>query len=47
MSMEDAINELKRCSGEQFDPELVDKFIQVLTEENLKKNIKIEIIKKR
>ncbi len=30
MSCEDAITELLRCAGTQFDPELVEKFIQVL-----------------
>ena len=30
MSREDAIAELKRCAGTQFDPDLVEKFIQVL-----------------
>ncbi len=30
MSKEDAIAELKRCAGTQFDPELVDKFLDIL-----------------
>jgi response regulator RpfG family c-di-GMP phosphodiesterase len=30
MSKEEAIAELKRCSGSQFDPQLVDKFIEIL-----------------
>ncbi|MGL5751717.1 MAG: bifunctional diguanylate cyclase/phosphohydrolase, partial [Paraclostridium sp.] len=38
-SHEDAINELRRCSGTQFDPKLVEKFIQMLSEENNRKNI--------
>lgn len=28
-SLEDAFNEIKRCSGSQFDPEIVDAFLQV------------------
>jgi HD-GYP domain-containing protein (c-di-GMP phosphodiesterase class II) len=31
MSKEDAIVELKRCAGTQFDPELVDKAIEILS----------------
>ncbi len=31
MSKEDAIKELKRCAGTQFDPELVDKFIEIIS----------------
>jgi len=34
MSHEEAIAELKRCSGTQFDPELVNKFIKVLKQKN-------------
>lgn len=30
MSPEDALRELKRCAGTQFDPELVDKFVQMM-----------------
>lgn len=30
MSVEEAVEELKRCSGEQFDPFLVNKFIELL-----------------
>ena len=29
---DDAIKELKRCAGTQFDPELVDKFIKIISE---------------
>jgi len=33
MSGEDAVRELKRCAGTQFDPVLVEKFVEVLTEQ--------------
>ena len=33
ISKQDAIKELKRCAGSQFDPVLVDKFISIITEE--------------
>jgi HD-GYP domain-containing protein (c-di-GMP phosphodiesterase class II) len=32
MSREKALAELRRCSGTQFDPDLVERFIQVLSE---------------
>ncbi|MGM0759353.1 MAG: MASE3 domain-containing protein [Thermodesulfobacteriota bacterium] len=32
MSQEDAVQELRRCAGTQFDPDLVEKFILVLKE---------------
>ncbi|MEI7615142.1 MAG: diguanylate cyclase, partial [Actinomycetota bacterium] len=32
MSKEDAVKELKRCAGTQFDPVLVGKFIEILAE---------------
>jgi diguanylate cyclase (GGDEF)-like protein len=36
MSKEEAIEELKRCSGTQFDPEIVDVFVnQVLSDNNI------------
>jgi len=35
MSHEDAVEEIKRCAGSQFDPELVDQFLEVL-EQNRK-----------
>ena len=31
MSKDDAIKELKRCAGSQFDPVLVDKFIEIIS----------------
>lgn len=37
MSHEQAVAELKRCAGTQFDQELVDKFVRIL--ESTKKNI--------
>lgn len=36
-TMEQAINELKRCSGSQFDPEIVRAFLSVLEAENVQK----------
>jgi HD-GYP domain-containing protein (c-di-GMP phosphodiesterase class II) len=30
MSKEEAIKEIKKCSGTQFDPELAAKFIEML-----------------
>ncbi|MEI7615158.1 MAG: PAS domain S-box protein, partial [Actinomycetota bacterium] len=33
MSMEDAIDELRRCSGTQFDPSLVKNFIEILSDQ--------------
>ncbi len=33
-SHEKAVNELRRCAGTQFDPELVSKFIEVMEERN-------------
>jgi HD-GYP domain-containing protein (c-di-GMP phosphodiesterase class II) len=32
MSREDAMSELKRCAGSQFDPALVDKFLEILAD---------------
>jgi len=32
MSIEEAIEELKICSGRQFDPKIVDTFIEYLEE---------------
>lgn len=34
MSKEEAINELKKCSGTQFDPEVVEAFLAVLEKKN-------------
>ena len=33
MSMEESISELKRCAGTQFDPTLVNRFIEIIREE--------------
>jgi HD-GYP domain-containing protein (c-di-GMP phosphodiesterase class II) len=30
MSSEDAIEELRRCSGTQFDPNVVEKLVEIL-----------------
>lgn len=35
MTVEEAINELSSCKGKQFDPMLVDKFIEILKEEQM------------
>jgi len=32
LSKEDAVNEIKRCSGTQFDPELVKIFVNIIEE---------------
>jgi|GEM_PF-1329089 len=34
-NMEEAVKEIRRCSGTQFDPEIVDAFIRVLEEESV------------
>ena len=36
MPQEDAIAELKRCSGTQFSPKVVDEFIELLNSKNEK-----------
>ena len=33
MNKEEAIKEIKQCSGTQFDPNLTEKFIQIISEE--------------
>lgn len=38
LSEEEAITELKRCAGRQFDPKVVNVFLKVLAEEKAKKN---------
>ncbi|MPM53233.1 hypothetical protein SDC9_99998 [bioreactor metagenome] len=30
MKMEEVIDEIKKCSGTQFDPELVDIFLKII-----------------
>jgi len=39
MSMESAIQEVDRCSGKQFDPEMVEQFLTILRENASKLNI--------
>ena len=41
MSTEEAIEELNRCSGIQFDPQLVDEFINILIKEKSNQLIKV------
>ncbi|MCR4442510.1 MAG: diguanylate cyclase [Peptococcaceae bacterium] len=36
MSHEEAVNELKRCAGTQFDPFLVERFIRIFSQEEVK-----------
>jgi HD-GYP domain-containing protein (c-di-GMP phosphodiesterase class II) len=33
MSPEEAIGELRKCSGTQFDPKVVEKFIGIVSED--------------
>jgi len=40
MSQEYAISELIRCSGSQFDPQIVDVFLEILS--NIKNNKSID-----
>ena len=42
MSFNDAIEELRRCSGTQFDPKIVDIFTRMLEREDLKAEEKTE-----
>jgi HD-GYP domain-containing protein (c-di-GMP phosphodiesterase class II) len=36
MTEEEAAAELKHCAGSQFDPELVEEFLQILENEKIK-----------
>jgi len=36
LSLQEAIDELKRCSGTQFDPEIVDAFVKVIQKNDVK-----------
>jgi len=40
LSMEEALEEIKRCAGTQFDPELVDIFVDIIKSSGLKKDDK-------
>lgn len=40
MPLQDAVDELKRCAGKQFDPILIDQFVEML-EENKKNGISL------
>lgn len=42
LSEEDAIVELKRCAGRQFDPKIVNVFLKVLADEKSKKDQKLK-----
>lgn len=42
-TMEQAIEELKRCSGRQFDPEIVTAFLAVLAKEQTEKQVAVMI----
>jgi len=42
MSKKEAVEELKRCSGSQFDPQLVKLFLEIITEENSDEKIEAE-----
>jgi HD-GYP domain-containing protein (c-di-GMP phosphodiesterase class II) len=37
LSVEEAIEELRRCRGTQFDPRVVDEFVEILTEQEAEK----------
>jgi HD-GYP domain-containing protein (c-di-GMP phosphodiesterase class II) len=36
LSLQEAIDELKRCSGTQFDPDIVDAFVKVIQKNDVK-----------
>ncbi|MFW6382302.1 MAG: HD domain-containing phosphohydrolase [Bacillota bacterium] len=38
ISKEEALKEIKDCAGSQFDPELADKFIEIISSQDLKDN---------
>ena len=43
MSYEEGLEEIRRCSGTQFDPEIAEKFIEAINE-NMKNN-ELEVYK--
>jgi HD-GYP domain-containing protein (c-di-GMP phosphodiesterase class II) len=45
MKYQDVIDELIRCSGKQFDPEVVEIFLKIIEEDYLNINEKLGIVK--